>query len=100
MAIQMRAASLAAIYGKHKKIENFDWDGLIHLPIAAYLSQKDIDDLRYIATSPRLGGTSKKKKFKMMDNILNLKGFIRMTAGTNRVIYRCDFDQSFRFKIS
>ena len=63
MPIQMRAASLAAIYGKHKKIENFDWDGLIHPPIAAYLSQKDIDDLRYIATSPRLGGTSKKKKF-------------------------------------
>ena len=40
MAIQMRAASLAAIYGKHKKIENFDWDGLLHPPIAAYLSQK------------------------------------------------------------
>ena len=100
MAIQMRAASLAAIYGKHKKIENFDWDGLLHPPIAAYLSQKDIDDLRYIATSPRLGGTSKKKKFKMMDNILNPKGFIRMTAGTNRVIYRCDFDQSFLFKVA
>ena len=100
MAIPMRSDAIKAIYFRNKLIHNFDWDGLVHYPISAYLNQSDIASLNYIAVSAKLGGTSKKKKIEMMKQILGPKGFIYMTAGTNRVVFRCDFDQSFLLKIA
>ena len=100
MGMHARASALNALYSKRKKICNFEWNDLTHYPISYYLSQSEVGQLRYIATSPKLGGTSKKKKFAMVDNIMRPKGFIRMTTGTNRMVYRCDYDQSFLLKVA
>lgn len=67
--------------------EEFDFDRLSAPPLYALLSQYDIDRLYNIASSIRYAGNTT-KKYKAMNEILNPRGFIKLSAGTNRVAYR------------
>ena len=70
---------------KDKMVEMFD--NLTCPPIGAFFSIYDIQYLYNIATSVKL--TSKPKvKYRMIDDLMKPKGFVRLHAGTNRIVYR------------
>lgn len=64
-----------------------------------YLTQQDIDQLRYIATSPKYASKID-KKYEDIDTIMRNRGFKRFSAGTNRVVYRYLEDNRFLAKIA
>lgn len=72
---------------KVSSIEEFNFDMLTAPPLSMLLTQSDIDRLYYIATSVKYSGNPK-KKYEAIDAIMNPRGFIKLSAGTNRVVYR------------
>lgn len=89
---------LKKIYSKKKLVRNFDYDGLWHAPISSYLSKYDLDALYKVAKSARLSAKPK-EKFKAMDDIMRSRGFTRFASGTNRVVYKSEFDASILMKV-
>lgn len=73
----------------------------IPIPCRIYnlLSMQDIYNLHKIATSRRLSAEPV-KKFKMIKDIMEPRGFRRLSAGTNRVVYKYMEDQRFVIKIA
>lgn len=70
---------------KDKLVEMFD--NMTCVPIMYLFTSYDIQYLYDIATSREL--TSKPKtKYKLIDSLMKPKGFIRLHAGTNRIVYR------------
>ena len=100
MSVPMRNSDIAALYFRRRLEDGgFDWEHFTHAPISSYISLSEIQYFDYIATSAKLAGKSKRYKIDMMSEVLRPKGFIYMTAGTNRVVFRNDYDQSFLLKI-
>lgn len=64
----------------------FNYDTLFVRPLASLLTQYDVDKLYNIATSVRYAGNAD-KKFKAIDDIMHSRGFIKISAGTNRICY-------------
>lgn len=82
-----RQALIDRIQSKVTTIEDFNYDKLVAPPLAMLLTQQDIDNLYYIATSVKYSGKPK-KKYEAIDAIMKARGFIKCSAGTNRVVYR------------
>ena len=100
MSVPMRNSDIAALYFRRRLEDGgFDWEHFTHAPISSYISLPEIQYFDHIATSAKLAGISKRHKIDMMSEVLRPKGFIYMTAGTNRVVFRNDYDQSFLLKI-
>ena len=100
MSVPIRNSDIAALYFRRRLEDGgFDWEHFTHAPISSYISLPEIQYFDYIATSAKLAGKSKRYKIDMMSEVLRPKGFIYMTAGTNRVVFRNDYDQSFLLKI-
>lgn len=64
-----------------------------------YLSPMDVENLRYIATSKKFSGNMN-KKYKMINDIMTARGFVRFNGGTNRVVYKYLEDQRILAKIA
>ena len=77
----------------------FHFESLSIPNMYCYLTQQDIDQLRYIATSPRFSSKID-KKYEEIDIIMRNRGFKRFSAGTNRVVYRHLEDNRFLAKIA
>ena len=100
MSVPMRNSDIAALYFRRRLEDGgFDWEHFTHAPISSYISLPEIQYFDHIATSAKLAGKSKRYKIDMMSEVLRPNGFIYMTAGTNRVVFRNDYDQSFLLKI-
>ena len=100
MSVPIRNSDIAALYFRRRLEDGgFDWEHFTHAPISSYISLPEIQYFDHIATSAKLAGKSKRYKIDMMSEVLRPKGFIYMTAGTNRVVFRNDYDQSFLLKI-
>ena len=100
MSVPMRNSDIAALYFRRRLEDGgFDWEHFTHAPISSYISLPEIQYFDHIATSAKLAGKSKRYKIDMMSEVLRPKGFSYMTAGTNRVVFRNDYDQSFLLKI-
>lgn len=82
-----RQALIDKIQSKVTSIEDFNFDKLVAPPLYSLLSQYDIDRLYYIATSVKYS-SKPKIKYQEMDKIMNARGFVKLSAGTNRVVYR------------
>lgn len=95
-----RIDTLREIYAKKMLIKDFDFDGLFHVPISYYLTPEDISRLHYLATSAKYASKTKKEKFEMVDMVMIPRGFKRFSSGTNRIVYRNEYDQSFLLKIA
>ena len=80
-------------------IDEFNFDQLIAPPLYSLLSQYDIDRLYNIATSVRYSGNAA-KKYKAINEIMKPRGFVKLSAGTNRVAYRFLEDSRFIAKIA
>lgn len=77
----------------------FHFENLWIPPMNCYLYPSDIEALRKIATSARLSSKIQ-QKYKMIDDIMTVRGFKRFSAGTNRVVYRFLEDTRFLVKIA
>ena len=86
------------LYHKRELVRGFDFDGLSHPPISMYLTEEDIIRLNQIALSARLNAKPK-EKYKAMDDIMACRGFTRLHAGTNRLVYKSEYDDSIVMKV-
>lgn len=95
-----RVSLLERLYTPKKKgALEFDYDSLGAPPIRFLLSQQDIDELYYIATSLRYNGDIE-RKYELIDAVMRPRGFRRGNRGTNRVVYNFLEDTSFCMKIA
>ena len=68
-------------------------------PLLSLVTPQDIFELNRIARSVKLSGKIE-EKYKLIDNIMTNRGFIKLHAGTNRVVYRFIEDQRFVVKVA
>lgn len=78
---------------------SFNFDHLMGPGLYNLLSPMDIEQLHQIATSVRYSGNIR-KKYQLIDNIMKPRGFRKVGAGTNRVVYQYLEDHSFLLKIA
>lgn len=90
---------LAVFRSKQYDPLEFHFESLAIPNMYFYLTQQDIDALRYIATSVRFASKID-KKYEEIDKIMRNRGFKRFSAGTNRVVYRHLEDNRFLAKIA
>lgn len=90
---------LAVFRSKQYDPLEFHFESLVIPNMYFYLTQQDIDALRYIATSARFASKID-KKYEEIDKIMRNRGFKRFSAGTNRVVYRHLEDNRFLAKIA
>lgn len=93
-----RSEMLQRLYNKKKLYKGFDYDALWHPPISAYMGFDDVKRLNQIALSAKLNGRPHEKYY-MMDEIVRPRGFTRFHAGTNRLVYKSEYDDTFLLKI-
>ena len=87
------------MYNKKAAVINgFDYDSLLHPPLSYMLSEQDISDLHSVALDRRLT-TKPKLKVKYMDLIMRRRGFTRLGSGTNRVVYKHEYDPTIVIKV-
>lgn len=86
---------------KARKVDpaEFKFDNLLIPPLQCFLTPRDVKTLEEIATSVRLSSKIN-KKYDLIDSIMRPRGFKRFSAGTNRVIYRFEEDDTFLCKIA
>lgn len=82
-----------------KSIEEFDFDKMMGPPLLSLLTVQDIEYFNYLATSIKYSAQID-YKYKEIDRIMRARGFVKLSAGTNRVVYRFLEDQSFVVKIA
>lgn len=80
-------------------IDEFNFDKLQAPPLYSLLSPTDVGDLYTIAHSIKYSAQSE-KKYNMIKQIMNRRGFAKLSAGTNRVVYKFLEDNSFVAKIA
>ena len=88
---------LNALYYEKKSPINQYFDQLCAPPILSLISNDDIMNLNKIAKSIKL---TIDEKYELIDKIMNFRGFVKLHAGTNRVVYRFVEDQNFIMKIA
>ncbi len=91
--------ALEFLYKKRKTAIEFNFDMLTAPPLLSLLTPQDIFELNRIARSVKLSGKIE-EKYRMIDNIMGNRGFVKLHAGTNRVVYRFIEDQRFVAKIA
>lgn len=94
-----KANVLQSLYTKRRSPLEFNFDMLTAPPLLALLTPQDINDLNRIARSVKLAGKID-EKYRLIDQIMTNRGFIKLHAGTNRVVYRFIEDQRFVIKVA
>ena len=89
---------LNLIKSKDVSIDAFNYDKLMAPPISYYFNDFDLNRLYQIATSLRYSAKPQ-VKYQEIDKIMNSRGFRKLGAGTNRVVYSCIENDLFAAKI-
>ena len=92
-----RRGVIQMLYDK-PRIAGFQFDKLWHPPMSYYISQQDVIEIYNISRSAKLNALPL-KKYGMVDEILKRRGFTRLHAGTNRLVYKSEYDSSICLKI-
>ncbi len=82
-----RSAIIDKMQSKLISIDEFNFEKLSAPPLYSLLSQQDIDRLYSIAKSIRYSGNIN-AKYKAIDEVMKPRGFVKLSAGTNRVVYK------------
>lgn len=99
MALSLTSEIERVLYTKLADKKYVDFDHLRQpRPILSLLTIEDIMELNKIAKSKRLS-SKPKEKFNMINEIMARRGFKKLAAGTNRLVYKFMEDQSFVLKI-
>ena len=92
-----REGVIQMLYNK-PRVVGFQFDKLWHPSMLNYISQSDIGEILSISQSAKLNAQPL-KKYQMVDEVLRKRGFTRLHAGTNRLVYKNEYDSSFCLKI-
>ena len=95
----VKANVLNLLYTKRKSPLEFNFDLLTAPPLLSLLTPQDIFELNRIARSVKLSGKIE-EKYRLIDQIMCNRGFVKLHAGTNRVVYRFIEDQRFVVKVA
>lgn len=87
------------LYREQKSPLEFNFDALTAPPLMSLFTYEDIYNLNSIARSVKLSGKIK-EKYRLIDKIMTSRGFVKLHAGTNRVVYRFIEDQRFVVKVA
>lgn len=71
---------------KPMTLDEFNYESMTAPPISSMFTQEDIMQLNYIAISPKYS-SKLDEKYKLINDILENRGFEKYVAGTNRVSY-------------
>lgn len=80
-------------------IEEFNFEKLSAPPLTSLIYPTEIADLYHIAKSVKYSAKPE-TKLKMMNQILNRRGFMRSNTGTNRTTYKFMEDNNFLLKVA
>lgn len=80
------------------RIAGFQFDKLWHPQMSYYISQQDVLEIYNISRSAKLNALPM-KKYSMVDEILRRRGFTRLHAGTNRLVYKSEYDDTICLKV-
>ena len=94
-----RADVINLLYAKNKNPLEFTFDSLWIPAMYNYLTADDISQLNHIANSIRYNANIN-LKYKLINDIMNRRGFRKYHAGTNRVVYTHLEDPRFVAKIA
>ena len=84
---------------KTMSIDEFNFEKLQAPPISMMFTPQDIYELNSIAKSIKLSAKPE-IKYQEIDKIMRRRGFVKFTAGTNRVVYRPLENNSFVVKVA
>lgn len=94
-----RVSTLEKLKIKKKSALEFHFEELWAPPIMTLFTPQDIQELIRIATSVRYNGNIN-KKYELIDAVMKQRGFRKLAAGTNRVVYRFLEDARFVAKVA
>lgn len=94
-----RVDIIQSLYKKQVPYSQFVFDNLKAYPLLSYIHPMVIVELNRIANSVKLQ-SNPTKKMNMYDEILKPYNFRRLTAGTNRVVYKHLEDQRIVLKVA
>lgn len=80
-------------------IDDFNFDRMTAPPLYSMIAPEEVDYIRKLVSSAKYAAKID-FKYSEIDKILKARGFVKLSAGTNRVVYRCLFDQSIVLKIA
>ncbi len=78
---------------------NFDYNNLKGIPLGCLFSMDDIKYINGIVNSVKLTAKTQ-EKYKLIDEVMNYRGFAKMSSGTNRVCYKFLEDQRIVVKVA
>ena len=90
---------LNRLKSKPMSIDEFNYESLTAPPISSMFSQFDIYQLNQIARSIKYAAKPE-VKYQEIDKIMRSRGFVKLTAGTNRVVYRPVENNTFVVKVA
>ena len=90
---------LDIIKSKDVTIGEFNYDKMTCPPIKLFFGDYDLQRLYELATSLRYSARPQ-VKYQEIDLIMKSRGFSKLSAGTNRVVYKCIDDDSFVAKVA
>ena len=99
VSLMSRISLLNDLYSNDEQSREFDVNLLIAPTINSLIPINDIDNLYYIAKSPRYSGNTD-KKIKLLNDIMMKNGFKKIYKGTNRIVYKFLENQSFVAKVA
>lgn len=94
-----RADLLHQLKYRNLDLSKFDFELIKGPPVLSLLSPYDAQLIDDISRDPRLV-TKLDQRLEYNDKIMQSRGFVRTTQGTNRAVYKYLEDQSFVFKIA
>lgn len=94
-----RADLLHQLKYRNLDLSKFDFELIKGPPVLSLLSPYDVQLIDDISRDPRLV-TKLDQRLEYNDKIMQSRGFVRTTQGTNRAVYKYLEDQSFVFKIA
>lgn len=82
-----RSKIIERMKSKTTTIDQFNYDALSAPPLLSLLTYDDIEYFRRLATSIKYSAKID-FKYKEIDRIMKMRGFVKLGGGTNRVVYR------------
>ena len=82
-----RSKIIERMKSKTTTIDQFNYDALSAPPLLSLLTYDDIEYFKRLATSIKYSAKID-FKYKEIDRIMKMRGFVKLGGGTNRVVYR------------
>lgn len=85
---------------KELSLQNIEkFDSMTHVPLSSYIRYEDIVAIHTLFSHPKFLNKPKKEKFNICAEILADRDLVMFHSGTNRLLFRHRYDNSFVLKV-